>query len=106
MATDYTSMNSSSNFSIDGSINRAKNNSIILDNIVNHYLFEDELHMSFSVFKKYEQLIMNNLVLMDLPKEYWYRPEYMSYYYYNTTDFWYLGITNCINILALVILFL
>lgn len=75
---------------LDSSINNAKSNPLLLDNISNHYIFEDEVHMSFSILRKYENILRNNLQLADFPKKYWYKPEYVSYAVYGTTDLWYL----------------
>ena len=87
---DFSTLNSAKHGNLANSINSAKSNKILLDNISNHYLFEEEVHMSFSIMRKYENLIRANLKKITLPKEFHYRPEYLSQELYGTTDLWYL----------------
>lgn len=87
---DFSTMSSGKYNSLNGSIEDARTNKITLDNISNHYIFEEEVHMSFSIMRKYEHIIRANVELVDLPKNFYYRPEYLCYEYYKTTDLWYL----------------
>jgi hypothetical protein len=87
---DFSSLHSANFANLASSIKNAKTNKILLDNISNHYLFEEEVHMSFSILRKYEHLIRANVKKIPLKKEYHYRPEYLSSELYGTTDLWYL----------------
>lgn len=74
----------------DSEVNKLRNNTLLLDNITNWYIFEDEVLMGFSILRKYENIIRSNLVEINLDKEFWYKPESLSYDRYGTTDLWYL----------------
>lgn len=87
---DFSTFSSSKFSTLNSSIEDSRTNKILLDNISTHYIFEDEVHMSFSMLRKYEHLIRANTEVVNVPKEYYYRPEYLSNYLYGTTDFWYL----------------
>lgn len=86
----FNNLFSAESSSVIGSITKARSNPLLLDNISNWYIFEDECRMSFSVLRKYEQLIRANCVEVDFEREWLYRPEYCSYDCYGTTDLWYL----------------
>lgn len=90
MKADFSTFNSSKFSTLNSSIQDALTNKITLDNIGTHYIFEDEVHMSFSILRKYEHLIRANTEYVDVPVGYYYRPEYLSNYLYGSTDFWYL----------------
>lgn len=90
MGFTYSTLASCKSGNMANSINNSKTNKIVLDNISNHYIFEDEVHMSFSILRKYENIIRANTVKVPLPVEFYYRPEYLSFQLYNTTDLWYL----------------
>lgn len=75
---------------ITDSIDKAVSNPYLLENISNHYVFEEEVHMSFNILRKYENLIRANVISVPMESKWKYKPEYCSYDYYGTTDFWYL----------------
>ena len=89
---DYATSNiDSANYKdIDSSIAHARNNPIVLDNLGTYYLFEGEMLFSLNFLKKYENIFKNNLRIYKINKDHFYRPEYVSYELYNTTDLWYL----------------
>lgn len=74
---------------LTNSIDKAKNNKYLLDNISTWYIFEDEVRMGFSILRKYENLIRANVVEVSFEKKWLYRPEYCSFDLYGTTDLWY-----------------
>lgn len=76
--------------SLTKSITHAKGNKFTLDNISNWYIFEDQMVMSFSLLRKYEQVIRNLAIELKIDKDYFYKPEYVSFALYGTTDLWYL----------------
>jgi hypothetical protein len=88
---DASSITSNSSSDMDGSILHSKNNKILLDNISNHYSFEDSIVLSTSILGKYEHIIKSRgLSGYVIEKKYFYRPEYVSNIVYATTDLWYL----------------
>lgn len=90
-----------------GGIQAADKNRILLDNLSNWYIFNGEVLMGMPILRKYENIIKTNvqtrtnsngevevynadLPTYKVPKSMYYRPEYLSYALYDTTDFWYL----------------
>lgn len=72
------------------SVNSAKKNKIILDKISKIYNFKNIIQFPMSFLRKYENILKSNLSEINLETQYKYRPEYLSYALYNTTDLWYL----------------
>ena len=85
-----TNLNTSEEVNIITSINSADGNKILLDNIGNYYNFEDELVVNFSILTKYDNILRTGLVDYVVSSDYQYRPEYVSYDLYGTTDLWYI----------------
>jgi hypothetical protein len=90
MSIDDNSINSSDYASMRQSIVHSKLNKITLDNISVSYVFEDKISFSTSILRKYEHVIMQNLLDYTLFPHQILRPEYASYDMYGTTDLWYL----------------
>lgn len=84
------SLNSSRFQDLKGGIDSAPKNRILLDNLSNWYIFQGEILLPKPLLRKYENILRTNLEDYDVPKEYYYRPEYVSYELYGTTDLWYL----------------
>ena len=81
----------SSNFKdIVSSITSSTDNKLLLDNICDWNLFEGQILLGFNILKKYEDILKSNLVEINLPSKYYYKPEYVSKDLYDTTDLWYL----------------
>ena len=76
--------------SINGMINGAKSNKITLDKFSNYYLLEDSIRLGFPLLKKYDNIIRSSIQPYQIAKDRYYRPEYVSYDLYGTTDLWYL----------------
>ena len=85
----FGSLYSATSAGIFGSIEKAKNNKLLLDNISTWYIFEDSVRMGFSMLRKYENIIRANVVEVDFDTSWKYKPEYCSYDLYGTTDLWY-----------------
>ena len=83
-------LNSSRFQDLVGEMNSTKSNRILLDNLSNWYVFNGELLLGMPLLKKYENIFRADLVDYQITKKQYYRPEYVSYELYGTTDFWYL----------------
>jgi len=66
------------------------NNKILLSRVSEWYLVEGQSLMSMPILRKYEEILKANLYEYNLPKEYYYRPEYVSNDIYETVDLWYI----------------
>ena len=87
---DSTSiLNSSEPENLTKSISHSKYNKIVLDNIQTYYEFEGEIIFGFSILKKYEHILKRELIPYKIDKSMYYKPEYVSFQLYNTTDLWY-----------------
>lgn len=87
---NQTNISSFNNPSLNGMITSAKDNRISLTNISNQYLFENQAIIGFSILRKYENVLKNELYDYTIDKKYFMKPEYVSYQLYETTDLWYL----------------
>ena len=76
--------------SINGMVAAAKTNKLTLDKFSNYYQLEESVILGFPMLKKYDNILRSSLIDLELPKERYYRPEYLSYDLYGTTDLWYL----------------
>lgn len=65
-------------------------NRITVSNFSNWYDYEGTLLVGFPLLRKYENILKTNLQEITLDRKYWYRPEYLSYALYETTDLWYV----------------
>lgn len=93
MADANYSVASSATFnynSLDQSAKYAYKNKILLDNLSRIYNYDNIIEFPISFLKKYENILKASLVDFELPKEQYYRPEYVSYEVFDTTDLWYL----------------
>ena len=75
---------------INSMISVAKTNKLTLDKFSNYYLLEDTIKIGFPMLKKYDNILRSSLVDYTIEKDRYYRPEYVSYDLYGTTDLWYL----------------
>lgn len=72
------------------SVNSTINNRILLDNISKIYNYDGIIELPMSFLRKYENILKTGLMEYTLPTNFYYRPEYLSYYLFGTTDLWYL----------------
>ena len=73
------------------SVDNVPNNKILLDNLSKIYDYNNgEMKLPMNFLKKYENILKSNLSDFSLPKSQYYRPEYVSYELFGTTDLWYL----------------
>lgn len=72
------------------SVASVKTNKVLLDNISNVYNYENIIQLPMTFLRKYENIIKTNLEDYTIDKSRFYRPEYVSYDLYGTTDLWYL----------------
>ena len=75
---------------INDSITHSKGNIITFDKMCNWYLFEDTVLMPMPFLNKYKETLLNNSIYVTIDPKFYYKPEYVSYNIYNTTDLWYL----------------
>ncbi|HQL12049.1 MAG TPA: hypothetical protein PK507_03455, partial [bacterium] len=72
------------------SVSSVPTNKVLLDNISNVYNYKDIIQFPMSFLRKYENIIKANLQDYKIDKSRFYRPEYVSWDLYGTTDLWYL----------------
>jgi hypothetical protein len=72
------------------SVASVSSNKVLLDNISNVYNFENIIQLPMHFLRKYENIIKANLMDYKISENRFYRPEYVSYDLYGTTDLWYL----------------
>lgn len=72
------------------SVYTVSGNKVLLDNISNFYNFRNLIQLPMHFLRKYENIIKSNLVKYRIDSSRFFRPEYVSYDLYNTTDLWYL----------------
>ncbi|ALN97728.1 hypothetical protein Bp8pS_049 [Bacillus phage vB_BpuM-BpSp] len=72
------------------SVLHAKGNKLTLDYSSKYYKIDDTIVFGVNILKKYEHIIKNYLIDYQISKDLFYRPEYVSYDVYGTTDLWYL----------------
>lgn len=87
---DYSNVYSASFARLDQSIAHAKSNRLVLDNVSNWYLFENEVAMGMPFLQKYKNSIINLTMPLRINKNYYRKPEMVSFLLYGTTDLWYL----------------
>ena len=75
---------------INTMIASAKNNKITLSNFSNYYLLENNIKIGFPMLRKFEHILRKNLIEYNIEESRYYRPEYVSFDLYGTTDLWYL----------------
>jgi len=91
MATLNISSISSGQYSdMVNSVASTSSNKVLLDNISNYYNYKDIIHFPMSFLRKYENILKSNLMDYKITKSRFYRPEYVSWDVYGTTDLWYL----------------
>lgn len=71
-------------------INNGRSHRFILDNFSNWYVFNGDIILGMPLLRKYENIIRSNVRPYKIPSDRFYRPEYVSYDLYGTTDYWYL----------------
>jgi hypothetical protein len=89
-ATDDSTINSSNYSDLRSSIIHSKTNKMLIDGVSSFYNIENTVVISSNVLKKYENIIMQYTVDLEIEDKYLLRPEYLSYDMYQTTDLWYL----------------
>lgn len=82
-------VNSSDKASITDSIEHAKTNKLLLDNISRYYKYNN-MELNISLINKYSNIINSYTIEVKIKKDLYYRPEYISLLEYGTTDLWYL----------------
>ena len=87
---DDNSINSSSAADMRTSITHSKGNKITLDNISSYYVFDNKIKFGMNFLRKYEHIFKQYYMTYTIEEKYFYRPEYISYLLYETTDLWYL----------------
>ena len=75
---------------INNLIAASKKNKLTLDNFSNYYILENQIKLGFPLLKKYDNILKSSLSTITIEKDLYYRPEYVSYKLYGTTDLWYL----------------
>lgn len=93
MANYFSSLsdiNSSAYRSIIESILSVEGNAIVFDKLQTYYNFENQLIFGMNILSKYDNIFKSNLLDYKCPKKYFYRPEYVCFELYGTTDLWYL----------------
>ena len=72
------------------SIRSAKLDRFVLDNNLNWYVFENNLLMGIDYLDRYRNTLLRMSTRIKIGKDYFMRPEYVSYKLYGTTDLWYI----------------
>lgn len=91
MAEINTNSISSGNYNdLKDSVISSRNNKLLLDNISKIYNYNNVIELPMNFLRKYENILKNNLIEIDLSPSYYYRPEYLSQEVFDTTDLWYL----------------
>ena len=75
---------------INTMIAKARANKLTLDKFSNYYVLEDTIKLGFPMLKKYDNILKSSLKEVKIAVDRYYRPEYVSYDLYGTTDLWYL----------------
>lgn len=96
--------NSSYSSTLTTDILRAKEDFFCIDNYISNIKFklsdkDSVIFTNYEILKKYENILIDNSVFVELKEENYYRPEYLSYILYNTTHLWYLllFLNKCAN---------
>lgn len=85
-----TSISSGHYNDLVSSVQSAQQNRMTLDNISTIYNFENKIVFPMSFLRKYENILKSLSQSIILERRFWYKPEYLSYSLYGTTDLWYL----------------
>jgi len=82
---------SNSQITLNNSIEHAKSNRLLLENISYKINFNNEMIMyNENILYQYKNYLKQFTLLTSCPEEFYYKPELVSYKLYGTTDLWYL----------------
>ena len=88
--TGNGNINSGLTASINEQITNSKYNKLTLDKFSNWYNYENQINVPFPLLEKYHNIVTAGMIRVKLNKKFHYRPEYLSYELYGTTDLWYV----------------
>ena len=84
-------IDSSSDLNIPVCISSAKTNQLTLHNLCPKYTKgKITIDAPLNIISKFDNIIFDNLIRMDIPTEYYYSPERFAKYKYGTSDLWWL----------------
>lgn len=87
---DYSDAYAARSENTNTSVKKSKRNRYVLDNNMNWYIFENNVKLGIDFFNKYKNTIYKYAKYININKDYFMRPEYVSYTLYGTTDLWHI----------------